>query len=638
MDSIYTQDTQNDQNMNERANPAIFYERANKLPASTEKMLSLGVKFMPRFENMKTYTRMLSKDIMIMEKRANNWIDQYKRHVCYDVAEEMKTHLMKKFRFATRTPSSTLSYEQIRKEFNKDEVKEALKHASIVACDKNMGVCVIDNTYLDQLTSSFIDNHKENFKQAEYDVITQLKCNIRTVEIAVNKLHVDYKTKAALKPDAHASVPPMAVLIKEHKSPISIRPVIAAACTPSTRMAIAIIHAINVLLAKLEKKFGFRVVTENSWELLLEINKLTITTVDHDKTTLFVTMDFADLYTNIKWSDVKEAFDFAFDALKAEAAPLLKQDLLTVCRAIYDTNTFTKGNKCYTQQDSLVMGMNAAVALANFILFTHEIKCKQAWKEMQADSAVYLYRRLVDDIIIVIHASTDTSLKILKHVQTKAYPQHMKLNAVVDQNSVAFLDLLLSIKHGGLNDTIVHKIYSKPMDSHTFLNYSSAHPSHVKASIVHAGCVRRMVLSSSRRDYTDAITDFSAYLRKADYPNAFIAQHLNKSFTRRARAIYMAKYEAKLTNRRSALLDEVLNVQLIGGKSPAPQTDKKENVFMFMPLLYIPDTGTRKELNQIWRSKMDEWNTQSRVIIAWKRGQQAFKLMQNLNRRIQSKL
>ena len=79
---------------------------------------------------------------------------------------------------------------------------------------------------------------------------------------------------------------------------------------------------------------------------------------------------------------------------------------------------------------------------------------------------------------------------------------------------MAFLDIKISIEGNGLCTSV----YYKPTDSHSYLLYSSSHPSHVKNSIPFSQFLRLRRLCSDDSDFSEKSEAMCQFFDKRGYP------------------------------------------------------------------------------------------------------------------------
>ena len=95
-----------------------------------------------------------------------------------------------------------------------------------------------------------------------------------------------------------------------------------------------------------------------------------------------------------------------------------------------------------------------------------------------------LYLRYIDDCV----GATSSTRKELNQFLTAVNSFHpaLKYTWEISNTCLAFLDIKLSIEGNGLYTSV----HYKPTDSHSYLLYSSSHPSHVKNSIPYSQLLR----------------------------------------------------------------------------------------------------------------------------------------------------
>ena len=107
-----------------------------------------------------------------------------------------------------------------------------------------------------------------------------------------------------------------------------------------------------------------------------------------------------------------------------------------------------------------------------------------------------LYRRYIDDCV----GATSSTREELNQFITAVNSFHpaLKYTWEISDSSLAFLDIKLSIEGNGLCTSV----HYKPTDSHSYLLYSSSHPSHVKNSIPYSQLLRLRRLCSEDSDFS----------------------------------------------------------------------------------------------------------------------------------------
>ena len=84
----------------------------------------------------------------------------------------------------------------------------------------------------------------------------------------------------------------------------------------------------------------------------------------------------------------------------------------------------------------------------------------------------------------------------------------------ISDTSLAFLDVNVSVEGNGLCTSV----HYKPTDSHSYLLYSSSHPSHVKNSIPYSQFLRLRRLCSEDSDFSLKSAEMCEFFGKRGYP------------------------------------------------------------------------------------------------------------------------
>ena len=71
-------------------------------------------------------------------------------------------------------------------------------------------------------------------------------------------------------------------------------------------------------------------------------------------------------------------------------------------------------------------------------------------------------------------------------------------------------------------------VHYKPTDSHSYLLYSSSHPSHVKDSIPYSQFLRLRRLCSEDSDFNSKCDEMSNFFSERGYPDSILSKALNR--------------------------------------------------------------------------------------------------------------
>ena len=127
-----------------------------------------------------------------------------------------------------------------------------------------------------------------------------------------------------------------------------------------------------------------------------------------------------------------------------------------------------------------------------------------------------LYHRYIDDCI----SATSSSREDLNQCTTAVNSFHPALKYAweMSDTSLAFLDIKVSIEGNGLCTSV----HNKPTDSHSYLLYSSSHPSDVKNSIPYSQFLRVRRVCSDDSDFSLKSEEMCNFFNKRGYPASVV--------------------------------------------------------------------------------------------------------------------
>ena len=127
-----------------------------------------------------------------------------------------------------------------------------------------------------------------------------------------------------------------------------------------------------------------------------------------------------------------------------------------------------------------------------------------------------LYRRYIDDCV----GATSSTREELNQFITAVNSFHpaLKYTWEISDTSLAFLDIKVSVEGNGLCTSV----HYKPTDSHSYLLYSSSHPSHVKNSIPYSQFLRLRRLCSEDSDFSLKSEEMCEFFDKRGYPASVV--------------------------------------------------------------------------------------------------------------------
>ena len=236
--------------------------------------------------------------------------------------------------------------------------------------------------------------------------------------------------------------------------------------------------------------------------------------------TYLVTLDVSSLYTNIPNIEGIEACKLLLDRERPTSRHPTNHSLVDLLTQVLTMNNFDFNEKHYLQVGGTAMGTRVAPCYANTFM---------GWFE---DMFVYTYhtlpelwKRYIDDIF-VIWTHSDHELDEFIVYLNQCMPS-IKFEAEISMESVNSLDVKVSMD---LEGHIVTDLYTKPTDSHNYLDYRSAHPKHCRAGIPYSQFLRLRRICCSVETFTQRCREMSRHFIRAHYPPNIIKDAFNRVY------------------------------------------------------------------------------------------------------------
>ena len=236
--------------------------------------------------------------------------------------------------------------------------------------------------------------------------------------------------------------------------------------------------------------------------------------------TILVTLDVSSLYTNIPNREGIEACKIMLNTMRPHARAPTNDSIIKLLTLVLSKNNFDFNEKHYLQIGGTAMGTRVAPSYANTFM---------GWFE---DEFVYTYnpapmvwKRFIDDIFVIWTHGLER-LNAFVHHLNNCLPS-IKFEAEQSCSEIHFLDVTVSIDE---QHNLQTDLYTKPTDSHNYLNYKSAHPRHCRDGIPYSQFLRLKRICSNTDTFTHQCREMSKNFIKADYPPNVIRESFKKVF------------------------------------------------------------------------------------------------------------
>ena len=202
----------------------------------------------------------------------------------------------------------------------------------------------------------------------------------------------------------------------------------------------------------------------------------------------------------------------------ADAPPV--DEIIKVMNHILKNNTFIFENQVYKQIFGTAMGTPMAPSISSLFM---------GWLEerLLANSPVPIdpkfWKRFLDDIFL-LWTGTDEEWEIFFNY-INSFHSTIKFTSQISSSELSFLDLLTKL----LNGYIHTDLYTKSTDAHSYLHFSSCHPSHCKNNIPYSQMLRLRRICSKEEDFRMRCEEFSKYFLERGYKKSVIERAVKRA-------------------------------------------------------------------------------------------------------------
>ena len=246
---------------------------------------------------------------------------------------------------------------------------------------------------------------------------------------------------------------------------------------------------------------------------------------------LLVTLDVASLYTNIPNKEGIEAALYSLNNARCPTERPSNDFLIQLLEKVLKCNNFDFDGKHYLQIGGTAMGTKVAPAYANTFM---------GWFE---GTHVYtnriqplLWKRFIDDIFVIWPHGYEKLQLFIHHLNTCM--TSIKLEAETSRDEVHFLDVTIKLQPDG---TISTTLYTKPTDSHNYVNYRSCHLKSCKNGIPYGQFLRLRRICSSDKDFIKESKWLAFHFHEANYPSKLIQDSFERAFVQDRQNLLLPK-------------------------------------------------------------------------------------------------
>lgn len=301
------------------------------------------------------------------------------------------------------------------------------------------------------------------------------------------------------------------LLPKIHKANNPGRPIVSACACPTVLISSFLDSLFQPLVANLQT---FIKDTNHTLQLLVDFSfPPTHTSERH----LF-TMDVVSLYTNIPHQDGLAAVKYF---LSNSDLDVHIPTILRLTELVLTLNSFSFGGQTYKQTRGVAMGTKMGPSYA--CLFVGFVE-NQALSQYPGPRPS-LFKRFIDDCLGVATGPKENLVRFIDHLSN--FHPSLQFTHTISSSSVSFLDILISIQPDSVY--LATSVFYKETDSHSYLLYSSSHPTPTKNSIPYSQFLRLKRLCSSDDDFERRAEEMISFFTSRHYPQDTVLAGLERA-------------------------------------------------------------------------------------------------------------
>ena len=361
---------------------------------------------------------------------------------------------------------------------------------------------------------AFVYKWRSVFTKYEQDVITKEPSDMAFM-YGLPKIHKSKSIQEATNLQKG-----MIITIHRPKD-LKFRPIISCRKCPTTKLC----QALDTLLRAFIPKLTYCI--KDTWDFLRRLP------TDVEPDCYMVTADITSLYTNISTEKGCESITYFYekypDLIEKRVSLKFLLELYVFCQ---ENLYFNFGNETHQQTTGAGMGKIYAPALANIKIAYDEIILEEfirrTFSEEIASYFLNNYVRFLDDVWFLWRMAFEGIDRIkekMGRIDKNIQYVFSYSNTTTHENSIPFLDVLLTIKNGKLDTDI----YAKETDTFNYLPFSSSHPRHVARNIPFVLAKRIKGIVSSDEKVKSRISEMRDRLKNKGYPNRVIDAGIKKA-------------------------------------------------------------------------------------------------------------
>jgi hypothetical protein len=382
-------------------------------------------------------------------------------------------------------------------------------HIIIRPADKNMGLCIVKRDWYVQTclshlqsTRDFVEIPAVAVDQAVRNatcrftrLLEELSVWIKHPLIHVSRLRLLSHRKYLLGMQRQEyRLPCFYGLIKVHKSPVALRPIIACHSWVTTTLSQICAHELHRLIRQ-----HLPHVLRDSKQLIQMLESANIPLTFPPSSLRLITGDVEGLYVNIP---VGEAIDAVTRFCDKHKGPYFAAMVSSWLKFVFEEALVVFGERTFRQIWGFPMGTALSPDAANtFMALCEDVQGVYNHEALDTflpqPECLLLFARLIDDYTILLGGVDDEDTTRFLHELDSRVAPHLRITWKVSQRSMDTLDLHVFTGSRLRTGKLDYRTHQKLGNRYTFLPFSSLHSVWTKKAVIKAEVTRHATNCSS---------------------------------------------------------------------------------------------------------------------------------------------
>ncbi len=305
-------------------------------------------------------------------------------------------------------------------------------------------------------------------------------------------------------------------LRKVHKTPHQLRPIVSCCSGPTQKLSQLCNNLLKVHLDSVQS------LVKSSTEVINIVEHLRVEP-EKRKDLILATLDVKALYPSIPHgAGITMALQQALPTSPPTSSENGRKNMLReMLKLILEGNTFKFAGRTYKQIKGIAMGTPVAPTWANLFMGKLETDALTAWPGPMP----LIWLRYIDDILTLFPGTQTEFDTLLVHLNSRM--KSIKFTSETSKCKIDFLDVTIFKGERFQTEGVLDiRPYSKAIDPHTYLHYSSAHPRNNTRGVVRAEIVRTLRRSSSPQIFAQGVSQVLAWFSNRGYPDKLLKEVL----------------------------------------------------------------------------------------------------------------